>query len=313
MSVSNRHFLQQGPALAAVARTGVLALASALGLRSAADPSVPGPSFAAEAAPLDPDLVHDYVAHVGGDPEAYAGLVPHHLFPQWTFPLAARTLEGADYPLLRVVNGGCRLRYKSPLPAGVTLYSQAQLLSVDDNGRRAVLQQHICSGPADHPDALVADLYAIVPLGRGDKDDGGRGDDAPKQDTRPVVPVDVRELALWSLPADAGFDFAKLTGDVNPIHWIPGYARMSGFRSVILHGFATMARTYEGLIRHVCGGDIAGLSELDVRFTRPLVLPARVGLYIRGREVFVGDAPGGPAYLVGSFDLAGTPSDSAAA
>jgi hypothetical protein len=32
------------------------------------------------------------------------------------------------------------------------------------------------------------------------------------------------------------------------------------------------------------------------------VLPARVGLYVRGREVYVGDALGGGAYLVGTFD-----------
>ena len=40
-----------------------------------------------------------------------------------------------------------------------------------------------------------------------------------------------------------------------------------------------------------------------MRFTRPLVLPARVGVYVRGDKVWVGDAPGGPAYLEGTFKI----------
>ena len=42
-------------------------------------------------------------------------------------------------------------------------------------------------------------------------------------------------------------DFAKLTGDFNPIHWVPAYARASGFRSCILHGFATMSYAMEAI------------------------------------------------------------------
>ena len=60
-------------------------------------------------------------------------------------------------------------------------------------------------------------------------------------------------------------------------------------------------RTIEGLQRTIFAGSIHALAEIDVKFTKPLVLPAKVGLYIRGDEVWVGDAPGGPAYLAGHF------------
>ena len=53
--------------------------------------------------------------------------------------------------------------------------------------------------------------------------------------------------------------------------------------------------------RGLFAGDPSRLASIDVRFTRPLVLPARVGLYVRGDEVYVGTAPGGPANLVGTF------------
>jgi hypothetical protein len=162
------------------------------------------------------------------------------------------------------------------------------------------------------PDAVIADLFAVVPSVAGAAaaaeaaPDLGTEKNGHARKSRPRVPVEARELAFWRLGADAGLRFALYTGDFNPIHWVRPYARAFGHRSTILHGFCTMARTWEGLGRTVYARDPGRLGVLDVRFTRPLVLPARVGLYVRGQEVAVGDAPGGPAYLLGTFSEAGT-------
>ena len=59
--------------------------------------------------------------------------------------------------------------------------------------------------------------------------------------------------------------------------------------------------------RTIFAGSIHKLQSFDVQFTEPLVLPHAVGVYLgetteQGRKVYVGDAPGGPAYLVGTFE-----------
>jgi hypothetical protein len=64
-----------------------------------------------------------------------------------------------------------------------------------------------------------------------------------------------------------------------------------------------MARAIEGLNRSLFSGDVRRLEAIDVKFTKPLVLPAKVGLYVDDENVFVGDAPGGPAYLVGTYSV----------
>jgi hypothetical protein len=305
MAVSTRHVLAQGPALRGMVETALGALERRFGLGGGrSTPVVPGPEVLATFPPRSPELVRDYVRHVGGDPGAYQRRVPAHLFPQWGFALTGKTLEGLAYPMLAAMNGGCRLIMNAPLPAHEPLEVSARLESVDDDGRRAILEQRIVTSTRSAPEAVVAHLYIFVPLAPNGRNRAGKdraGKEKGARTDRPRVPEGARELAFWRLRPDAGLDFAKLTGDFNPVHWVPAYARAFGFRSTILHGFGTMARAIEGLNRSLFAGDVDALREVHVRFTRPLVLPARVGLYVRGQELTVGDAPGGPAYLTGTF------------
>jgi acyl dehydratase len=307
MARPTKHIRHQLPVLASLGETALGALRQALDKSRTppVPPAAPGPELRATLPPRPRDLVADYVRHVGGDPRAYRGTLPPHLFPQWGFALAAKTLRGIPYPMAKVLNGGCRLEVNAPLPADEPLNVTARLESIDDNGRRAVLHQRVVSGTASSPNAVVGHLYAIVPLGgKGEERGGANGDAAakPRAKDAPRVPANAEEIGYWRLGADAGLQFAMLTGDFNPVHWIPAYARAFGFKRTILHGFATMARAIEGLNTGRFAGAVDRVAVFDCKFTRPLVLPARVGLYVRGAEVYVGDAPGGPAYLAGRFE-----------
>ena len=291
-----RHLVHQGKVAAALGNTAMQALLQRLLPQPPRPLSLPGKELTARVLPRSPALVRDYVRHVGGDPAAYARTVPAHMFPQWSVPLAAKTLAGLPYPLLKVINSGCRLTVNAPLPAGEPLDVRARLENVEDDGHRVLLRQRIVTGTSKCPDAIVAELSLTVAIGNG-------APRAPRKQSV-CVPPGAREIAFWKLGPDAGLAFAMLTGDFNPIHWVRPYARAFGFASTVLHGFATMARTMEGLHRGLFAGAINRIGVLGVRFTRPLLLPARVGLYLDGRDITVGDAPGGPAYLVGRFEEA---------
>jgi hypothetical protein len=302
VALSPQHLRHQGRVLAALGGTALEAGLRRLGLSrpTGGAASAPGPEVVAEVPAPTAALVRDYLRFVGGDPAAYKGRVPAHLFPHWGIPLAAQTLRGLPYPLMRVMNGGCRLQLNAPLPSGQPLRVRARLESIDEDGRRAVLRQRVITGTVSVPDAVVAEIVAIVPLASTGNGAGGSGAPKPRKEVA-RVPAGARELAFWRLRPDTGLGFALLTGDFNPVHWVRPYARALGHRSTILHGFATLARAVEGLNRGLFAGDVDRLASIDVRFTRPLVLPAKVGLYIDGRHLTVGDAPGGPAYLDGHF------------
>lgn len=301
MALPTKHIRNQGPMLATLGHTALEAIRRQITGKAPRDAGpLPGPEIRAQLPPRPRELVRDYVRFCGGDPSSYKRTVPAHLWPQWGFPYAAKTLESIPYDLFKVLNGGCRVEVNGPIAIDEPLEVEAQLVSIDDNGRRAVLEQRVRTSTPSIPDAVVATMYAIVPLG------GGNKDKSKKKKEPERVPLDAQELARWTIAENAGLAFAMLTGDFNPVHWVPPYARAFGFRNTILHGFATMAKAWEGLVRSRFGGDPQGIRCLDVQFTKPLTLPAKVGLYLgpnpegEGDRVWVASAPGARPYLVGS-------------
>lgn len=293
MGASPFHLFRQGPVM-----WSLLKAATRGAGEGPQDGDLAGRELTETLAPRNPGLVADYVRAVGGDPAWYRETVPPHLFPQWGFPILARTLDPLTYDLRRILNAGCRMDVRRPLPAGEPLELRARLVDVDDNGRRALLTERLVTGTPSAPDAVECTITALVPL---PKRDGEREKDNKKE--RPRVPTSAREIHRWRLSATSGRDFAFLTGDINPIHWVHAYAKMAGFKGRIAHGFSGMARLAESLNRQLWAGDVSRMASLEVRFVKPLPLPAEVGVYVDEEcRCFVGEAPGGSAYFSGTYE-----------
>jgi acyl dehydratase len=297
MTPLTRHIVHQHRVIASLSGVVVRGLLQRLERKPRALEKLPGPELQAELPPPPAALIRDYVRAVSGDPGAYERTIPAHLFPHWALPLAAKTLRKLPYPLLSVLNGGCRLEINAPLTVEEPLLLRARLESVDDDGRRVVLHQRIVTGQRSQPEAVVAHVYAIIPAASRKRD---REDQARKPKEVQLVPSSARELGRLSLDRNAGLQFALLTGDFNPVHWVAPYARSFGYKGPILHGFASMAYAFETLKRALFGGATDAIRSVDVRFVRPLVLPAAVGVYVEGNQLFLGSR-GEPAFLTGSY------------
>jgi hypothetical protein len=243
--------------------------------------------------PPPADLIADFLREVGGSPERWRGVVPPHLFPQWGLPVLGEAFRSLSYPMHRMLNAACRLELRRPLPIGEALRVAARVERVDDDGRRARIFGLITTGTAGAPEALVASVEGYVPL---------PSKTGSRMKERPIVPREARRIEEWRLGPRAGLDFALLTGDFNPLHWVPPYARLMGFKSNIVHGYALMARALEAVVAHVLEGDPARLAALEVRFVTPTPLPAKVALFVgEGDSLFTGAGEGATASLVGKF------------
>ena len=289
------------PVIASFLRLGAGALAQRLRPAPTRTWILPGPAVEQEVEPLPESLLRAYARHVGDTTTDVSQEVPFHLFPQWAFGATGTLLASMPYPLLRVMNAGCRVERLAAIPAGRPLVVRTRLEAVDEDDRRALVTLRSWTSVGDTP-CLDASFTLFLPLaprggsptGAAERKATSSGGDAPY-----VVPSDAEEVDTWQLSDRDGLRFALLTGDFNPIHWIPAYAKVSGFPSTILHGFGAMCRamaTLEGAARQAGRPAPVGY---EARFTKPLVLPARVHLFRSMDAYFVGTATGERANLVG--------------
>ena len=58
----------------------------------------------------------------------------------------------------------------------------------------------------------------------------------------------------------------RLSGDPNPIHIDPDFAKMAGFDGPFLHGLCTYGFVGRAVLKTLCGGDPARLKSLEARF-----------------------------------------------
>ena len=75
----------------------------------------------------------------------------------------------------------------------------------------------------------------------------------------------------WTLPADLGRRYARVSGDHNPIHLYPVTAKALGFSRQIAHGMWTMARCV-GALENRLPDEV----RVEVAFKKPVVLPGTV-------------------------------------
>ncbi|MCP4038725.1 MAG: enoyl-CoA hydratase [bacterium] len=63
----------------------------------------------------------------------------------------------------------------------------------------------------------------------------------------------------------------RLSGDRNPLHSDPAFAKMGGFDRPILHGLCTYGFTGRALLHTVCGSDPARFKAMEGRFSKPVM------------------------------------------
>jgi len=111
--------------------------------------------------------------------------------------------------------------------------------------------------------------------------------------------TDAPSSAEWKLPGDLGRRYAGVSGDRNPIHMHSLTAKPLGFPGAIAHGMWTKARALAQL-----ESELPESFEVEVRFRKPVLLPARVlfAEQTNDREILfaVRDARKGTPHLDGS-------------
>ena len=113
------------------------------------------------------------------------------------------------------------------------------------------------------------------------------------------------QITSWEVPANMGRRFAKVSGDVNPIHLSDITAKLFGFKKAIVHGVWSMSRTMAELESTQSQDNLNKAMRMDVEFKLPVFLPTWVSLQTQensqGLSFLMKDSAGVKPHMAGSL------------
>jgi acyl dehydratase len=177
------------------------------------------------------------------------------------------TLARSGINYMMVVHGEQRLTMHKPLPFEAEIIADERVAGVIDKGEgkgAVILMEKIIreKKSGDKLCTLGATIFA-----RGDGGFGGPKDGAPLPHE---VPTRAPDLSVeCDTRADQAFLYA-LSGDRNPLHRDPSFAKMAGFERPILHGLCTYGTACRAIITSVCQYDAKKIVGFDARFSAPV-------------------------------------------
>jgi len=167
----------------------------------------------------------------------------------------------------KVLHGEQGLTLHKPVQAQGVVVGQTRIVDVIDKGAgkgALVFSERQVTDKATG--ALLATLTQTT-VCRADGGFGGPPREAPAPHPIPERPPDL----TCDLPTRPEMALVyRLSGDVNPLHADPGFAKAAGFARPILHGLATFGVAGHALLKSVCGYDPARLTAIKGRFSAPV-------------------------------------------
>ena len=194
-----------------------------------------------------------------------------------------------------LVHGEQAIELHGPIPVEGTVRTTSTIAGIYDKGSGAVVVIESASVDARSAEPRFTTRTSMFIRGEGGFG-GDRGPSGPRN-----VPPD-REpdhVVTYTTRPDQALLY-RLSGDRNPLHSDPTFAKRGGFDRPILHGLCTYGFTGRALLHTLCGSDPARFLAMEGRFSRP-VLPGDtlvVSMWVDGQEaVFRTETQGGAVVL----------------
>ena len=182
------------------------------------------------------------------------------------FQYHSSLLMSAKLNFVMVVHGEQKLSIINPIPVSGDFLADMKVLNCFDKGASKGAIIDVETTVKLKSDGTEICKLISTTFARGDG--GFDGPESPPQEIfKPEGSPDIVD-EITTKP-DQALIF-RLSGDYNPLHSDPNFAKAAGFPKPILHGLCTYGVACRSIVKTACDNDVKKLKSFNCRFSSPV-------------------------------------------
>ncbi|CAA7042547.1 unnamed protein product [Microthlaspi erraticum] len=179
-------------------------------------------------------------------------------------------LPGFTYDPSLLLHGQQYIEIYKPLPSKASLINKVSLAGLQDKGKAAILEIETKSYEEGSGELLCINRTTAFLRGAGGFSNSPQPFSYKNYPSNQGLPVKIPQTQPSTVceeqtqPSQALL--YRLSGDYNPLHSDPEFAKHAGFPRPILHGLCTLGFAIKAIIKCVCKGDPTAVKAISGRF-----------------------------------------------
>lgn len=176
------------------------------------------------------------------------------------FPALMGLMGTVDVNPMMILHGEQAFRVHKTIPTEGKLTTTGKVTGVYDKGKGALITIETLTRE-ESGDLLFTNNFGVFVRGAG----GFGGERGPEAGNNPPERAPDKTVSMATLPIQA--IIYRLSGDRNPLHVDPAFAKMAGYDRPILHGLCTFGHVCRAVLREYCGNDPSRFAAMTARFS----------------------------------------------
>lgn len=192
-------------------------------------------------------------------------------------------VPGLQFNPALLLHGEQDLEIRKPIPVEGEVETSGKVAGLYDKGKAALVVLETETRLKGESEPLFVNRFSLFLRGEG----GFGGESGPAAGNEPPGRAPDGTVESKTLPQQALL--YRLSGDKNPLHADPEFAKMGGFDRPILHGLCSFGVVCKAVVDHALGGDTGKVARYQARFAG-VVFPGETivtSFWREGNTIFV--------------------------
>ena len=159
-----------------------------------------------------------------------------------------------------ILHGEQAVEIHKPIPVAADVVSEGRVAGLYDKGKAALVVLEVETREKSTGDKLFTNQFSVFARGEG----GFGGESGPKAGNKPPERAPDVISESRTLPQQALI--YRLSGDKNPLHLDPEFAKMGGFDVPILHGLCSYGVVCKSVVDEMLDGAVEKVAGYSARF-----------------------------------------------